>query len=70
MEIKTRDKIGGLEGIRRMETTGQRVSFLYEGDMSKLLKVLNQIDVQDLIISEPELEEVFLHYYEKGGVQA
>ena len=53
-----------------METTGQRVSFLYEGDMSKLLKVLNQIDVQDLIISEPELEEVFLHYYEKGGVQA
>ena len=70
VEIKTRDKIGGLEGIRRMETTGQRVSFLYEGDMSKLLKVLNQIDVQDLIISEPELEEVFLHYYEKGGVQA
>ena len=38
--------------------------------MAELLKVLNQIHVQDLIISEPELEEVFLHYYEKGGEQA
>ena len=70
MEVKTEDKISGLPGIRKVETGEHQVSFLYEGEMAELLKVLNQIHVQDLIISEPELEEVFLHYYEKGGVQA
>ena len=70
VEVKTEDKISGLPGIRKVETGEHQVSFLYEGEMAELLKVLNQIHVQDLIISEPELEEVFLHYYEKGGEQA
>ncbi|MDO4491059.1 MAG: ABC transporter ATP-binding protein [Lachnospiraceae bacterium] len=41
------------------------VSFLYSGDMKELLKILTEGEVQDLSITEPDLEEIFMHYYEE-----
>ena len=40
------------------------MSFLYSGDLPALLGRLAQGKVQDLTIAEPDLEEIFLHYYE------
>lgn len=40
------------------------VSFLYGGDMKSLMKLLAEEDFTDISIGEPELEEIFLHYYE------
>ena len=45
----------------------QSVSFLYSGDLDLLLRRLSQGSVADLNISEPDLEEIFMHYYEKDG---
>ena len=59
--------LDGLCGIRdRKEIAGQ-TSFLYSGDMNKLLRRLADGQIADLAVSEPDLEEVFLHYYEKDG---
>lgn len=60
----------GLTGIKDLKIGGQTASFLYNGDMSALLKRLAEGNVQDLGVSEPNLEEIFLHFYEKGGKQA
>jgi len=60
----------GLTGIKDLKTGEQTASFLYNGDMSALLKRLAEGNVQDLGVSEPNLEEIFLHFYEKGGKQA
>lgn len=57
----------GLMGIRDFACREDSVSFLYSGDMKELLTRLSQGNVQDLTISEPDLEEVFLHYYCEGG---
>lgn len=43
------------------------VSFLYSGDMGNLLHTLSSGQIVTLRITEPDLEEVFLHYYEKDG---
>ncbi|WP_064093496.1 ABC transporter ATP-binding protein [Rossellomorea aquimaris] len=53
-----------LEGIVNQERTLHGVKFLYNGDMKLLLNHLSTIEIQDLLIEEPSLEEVFMHYYE------
>lgn len=56
-----------LSGVRDRKDTEDSVSFLYSGDMDSLLRTLSAGQVNDLTITEPDLEEVFLHYYEKDG---
>ena len=56
-----------LSGIRDVSASGNSVSFLYHGEMPVLLKELYPLPITDMTITEPELDEIFLHYYEKGG---
>lgn len=56
-----------LDGVRDKKYTDDSVSFLYGGDMNSLLRALSYGQVNDLTITEPDLEEVFMHYYEKDG---
>ena len=56
-----------LDGVRDRNDMEESVSFLYGGDMESLLRALSSGQVEDLTVTEPDLEEVFLHYYEKDG---
>ena len=56
--------LAGLTGIRALSKTGDSLSFLYSGSLPALLQQLAQGQIQDLTIAEPDLEEIFLHYYE------
>ena len=60
----------GLKGVRDLQTGERAVSFLYNGDMNDLLLKLYVGSVQDLTISDPDLEEVFRHFYEREGDEA
>ena len=60
--------LDGLEGIRDKRETENSTSFLYGGDMNRLLQTLASGQVLDLSVSEPDLEEIFLHYYEAEDV--
>ena len=42
----------------------------FGGDINQLLRKLSDGNILDIHISEPDLEEIFLHYYEKGGDRA
>lgn len=42
------------------------VSFLYQGNMKTLITELDKLPMTDMTVVEPELEEIFLHYYAKG----
>lgn len=59
--------LDGLDGMRSVERIGDTVSFLYGGNINSLLGVLSAGQIYDLTVSEPDLEEVFMHYYEKEG---
>ena len=37
------------------------------GSIKELLTAANSLPIYDMTITEPQLEEIFMHYYEKGG---
>jgi len=57
--------IDGLEGVRDKRKEQEAVSFLYSGDLNELVKYISKLDIKDISITEPDLEEIFLHYYEE-----
>lgn len=56
-----------LAGVKDLSVTGDSLNFLYSGDINVLLKELSAQPILDLSISEPDLEEIFMHYYLEGG---
>lgn len=59
------DARADMEGeIKNVETAGDTVSFLYSGEPGSLLKALSELSLADITIAEPDLEEIFLHFYE------
>ncbi len=63
VSVRGRIALESLSGVKDLHLSPESADFLYSGDMQALLAVLAQGEVRDLSISEPELEEVFLHYY-------
>lgn len=59
--------LDNLDGVRDRKESGDSVSFLFGGDINDLIRVLSTCQVSDLTVTEPDLEEIFLHYYEKDG---
>ncbi len=57
-----------LAGATKMTQDGATTSFLYNGEIAPLLQALAGLPLVNADISEPELEEIFLHYYEDGEV--
>lgn len=57
-------------GGKSVEVLADSVSFLYSGDLKTLLNCAAQLPIYDMTITEPSLEEIFLHYYEKEGEEA
>lgn len=58
---------GALSGVRDLHTSQDQVSFLYSGDVNPLLALLAAKPLRDVTIADPDLEEIFMHYYTEGG---
>lgn len=54
-----------LDGVTKMEMHGNELSFLYKGDINLILVKLSEGKVSNALIEEPNLEEIFMHYYGK-----
>lgn len=52
-----------LKGIHHIKTDCDSVNFIYSGDAQALLSALARLPVTDIKITEPDLEEMILHYY-------
>ena len=53
--------------IRDITDTGNTLSFLYQGNIKELADRLTGLSYTDLTITEPDLNEIFMHYYEGGN---
>lgn len=51
------------EGVNDLVIDKKKISFLYKGDINRVIQVLATKHVENLIIEEPTLEEIFMHYY-------
>ncbi len=61
--------VSALDGVRDLKKNEESCNFLYGGDMNALLSALSDGRITDLSIGEPDLDEIFMHYYgEEAGV--
>lgn len=65
--VKGDVSLDGLNGVRDVTVKEDGVSFLYSGDMHALVSTLASGMITDLTVAEPDLDEVFMHYYTNGG---
>lgn len=65
VRIKTKDQLPKDDKIVNLETVNENHSFVYTGKLETLLKMIQGLSVEDLTISDPTLEEIFMHYYQK-----
>ncbi|MGN1398955.1 MAG: ABC transporter ATP-binding protein [Erysipelotrichaceae bacterium] len=56
-----------LENVKDIKSDGNTLSFLYQGQINQLLKQISRFEINDLNISEPDFEEIFMHYYRGGN---
>lgn len=52
------------EGVLEKRDTLDGMTFLFKGDPRQLLNELSELPIGRISIVEPDLEEVFMHYYE------
>ena len=65
VNLRGKIDISTLTGVKEVVEDKNGMSFLYSGEASALLEALNKGSVKDFTVTEPDLEEVFLHYYRK-----
>jgi ABC-2 type transport system ATP-binding protein len=54
----------GIQGIENVITgPGNTLSFMYSGNINELVNFLSGKKIINLMIEEPSLDEIFLHYY-------
>jgi len=54
-----------IDGVSSVERKDGTVTFLFKGDVNVMVRRLAEVQVKNLWIEEPTLEEIFLHYYQK-----
>ena len=55
-----------LSGIANYAETADKtsVSFMYNGNITAIIDKLHLLHLDDVLLEEPSLEEIFMHYYE------
>lgn len=54
----------GFEGVTKLHRENGVLSFFYKGDINQVTRLIGGMTVSDVVIEEPTLEEIFIHYYE------
>lgn len=71
VQLQTADEaradLTALEGVIDVQTFGEGIQFIYTGEYNTLLRELATHDVREIAISEPPLEDIFMHYYGTDG---
>ncbi len=65
--MKTEDSIDNffVEGAMNIKQSEGSLSFIYKGNYNVLLTELLKYRIKDIEITEPSLDEIFMHYYSK-----
>lgn len=54
-----------MEGVTNLVKEDSEINFLFKGDVNKIIEKLHGVNITNILIEEPTLEEIFMHYYQK-----
>ena len=57
-----------MEGVTDLVVDQHKVRFLFRGDLNTIMKKIAATSITNIAVEEPDLEEIFLHFYEKEEV--
>lgn len=61
------DKSFSLDGAKDLRVDGDVAKFLFSGSPRELMSALSPLSFYDMTVTDPDLEDVFMHYYTKEG---
>ena len=53
-----------MPGVSNLVQENGNLNFFYKGDINAVLRALAGLQLSDVAIEAPTLEEIFMHYYE------
>jgi len=53
-----------LPGVTNFQSENHTLRFFFKGGITTLLDRVHGLPLSDILIEEPTLEEIFMHYYE------
>lgn len=65
MEEITDENYFNVEGVTKFEVKNNIISFLFKGNVNQIIERLASKNITNLLVEEPTLEEIFMHYYVK-----
>ncbi|MBO0601860.1 ABC transporter ATP-binding protein [Sporosarcina sp. E16_3] len=69
IHIETSTEIGkdyfAIEGVTDLVVDRHKVDFLFRGDINEVMKKIATTYIVNIAVEEPDLEEIFMHFYEK-----
>ncbi|KRG12406.1 ABC transporter [Virgibacillus soli] len=68
IQLRTKEPISKqeftLEGVSEFKQQQEDISFMYKGNVKSLINSFSNLEIVDIFIEEPSLEEIFMHYYQ------
>lgn len=58
-------EIFNIRGVSDLEVKDNTANFIFKGNINSIMKKINEIELLNISIGEPDLEEIFMHYYAK-----
>ena len=59
---KTRTEF--ISGVQNPTWTNNKLTFDYIGPVKELIQWMNELNLQDAVLEEPDLETIFMNYYQ------
>jgi ABC-2 type transport system ATP-binding protein len=53
-----------IDGVNELKESKNKVTFFYKGDVNIMIKLLSTLNLSNVLVEDPTLEEIFMHYYE------
>lgn len=54
-----------MRGVSDLDIKGREANFIFKGNINTVMKKVAEIQLSNISIEEPNLEEIFMHYYAK-----
>lgn len=54
-----------VSGVSKLEVKENSADFIFKGNLNSIMKKIAELDIRNISIEEPDLEEIFMHYYAK-----
>jgi ABC-2 type transport system ATP-binding protein len=54
-----------IEGVSNLNIDGSNYTFMFKGDVNDIVRKIAALNIKNISIDEPDLEDIFMHYYKE-----